>query len=83
MTRTERKLRKTLSQEIDDGKILIKHTRSVEIHVTDSDGDTDYDATDRLVEKVAKVLGWGGYMCGWGGWVLEKGCVSQRAFNTR
>ena len=83
MTRTERKLRKTLASQIDNGQITVKHAGSVEIHVTDANGDTNYDATDKLTERVADTLRWGGYKCGWGAWVLEKNYVSQRAFNTR
>ena len=83
MTHVERKLRKTLASQIDNGQIVIKHTNSVEIHVTDTDGDTDYDATDELMKKATNILGWGGYKCGWGGWMIEKDYVPQRSFNTR
>ncbi len=77
MTRTESKLRKAgFNNEIDADQITFNGPREIEIYVTDSDGDHDYDATDELEEKVNKVLNWGGYKCGWGAWCLRKNYVS-------
>jgi len=45
----------------------------VEVYVVDADGSNDYDATDILKDRVCSVLGWGGFRCGHGGWVLSKG----------
>jgi hypothetical protein len=45
--------------------------REVEVLITDADGDTDYDATDRAADDVAGLLNWGGYRSGFGSWVLR------------
>jgi len=51
----------------------------VEVYVTEDDGTTDYDATEALSDRVGKVLGWGGFRCGYGAWVLSS---SYRASGT-
>lgn len=28
-------------------------------------------STERLMNKISKSLGWGGFKCGYGGWVLQ------------
>lgn len=53
-------------------------TDEVEVYVTESDGTLDYDATEALSNRVGKVLGWGGFRCGYGAWVLSG---SYRASN--
>jgi len=84
MTQAERKLRKAeLGSEIDNGEIIIKSPNEVEVYVSDYYGDHDWDATEELNDKVVKVLGWGGFKCGYGGWVLQKNHRSYRQFNTR
>jgi hypothetical protein len=84
MYANERKLRKSgFDNEIKDGRITINSGKEVEVYVVDADGDHDYDATDELSSKVAKALGWGGFKCGWGGWLLQKNYQSFRQFNTR
>jgi hypothetical protein len=32
-----------------------------------------FEATEELSTKVGEVLGWGGFKCGYGGWVLQNG----------
>lgn len=43
----------------------------VEVRVADIDGDCKDAATRTLKNKVARTLGWGGFRCGHGGWVLR------------
>ncbi len=43
----------------------------VEVMVVGIDEDVDYDATDTLSDRVGTVLGWGGFRCGYGAWVLS------------
>jgi hypothetical protein len=31
------------------------------------------NSTERLMNKISKALGWSGYRCGYGGWVLRAG----------
>ena len=83
MTHAERKLRKTLAQEINKGQITIKSAKSVEVYVTDADDNSNHEATDKLADEVMNILGWGGYKCGWGAWAIEKDYVPFRSFNTR
>lgn len=52
--------------------VTIKGTREVEIAVFDADGDLDFDATVATKETVQDRLGWGGFCCGHGGWVLQQ-----------
>lgn len=49
----------------------------VEVMVVDANKDVDYDATEFLSERVRVVLGWGGFKCGYGAWVLSNGHVSN------
>jgi hypothetical protein len=49
----------------------------VEIMVVDFNKDVDYDATESLTDRVRAVLGWGGFKCGYGGWVLSADHVSN------
>jgi len=44
----------------------------VEVMVVDGNKDVDYDATDTLSSRVGTVLGWSGYRCGYGAWVLSR-----------
>jgi hypothetical protein len=43
----------------------------VEVCVVDADGDCDREATRRKADRVRRALGWGGYSCGHGGWVVR------------
>lgn len=47
----------------------------VEVMVVDGDKDVDYEATDTLSDRVSAVLGWGGFKCGYGAWVLRNDYV--------
>lgn len=31
----------------------------------------DRNSTERLMNKISKAMGWGGFSCGYGGWVLQ------------
>lgn len=33
----------------------------------------DRERTDQAVTVASEILGWGGFSCAWGGWVLEAG----------
>lgn len=43
----------------------------------------DYDKTRRLVRKVSKVLGFGGFSCAHGGWVLSPDTIDRGDWNNR
>lgn len=43
----------------------------VEIYVKTKSGEFSQHLTEVKNNKVAKVLGWGGYKCGYGAWVLN------------
>ena len=43
----------------------------VEIYVTTKAGEFSKRLTEVKMGKVAKALGWGGYKCGYGAWVLS------------
>ena len=67
----------TITRKIEKAGITLKgitvnSTKEVEVSVTGRDGGVSYDATQRKAYKVMKVLGWGGYRCGHGGWVIQK-----------
>ena len=82
MRNSERKLRKNgMGEAIEKGQITINGTREVEVAVYHEayPDMIDYDATSELVEKVRQVLGWGGYRCAGGFWVLNKDYQGNRA----
>lgn len=71
---TPRKIRNLLVQNgfVEEELDCIEFsTDEVEVYVKESDGTTDYDATEALSDRVGKVLGWGGFRCGYGAWVLS------------
>jgi len=79
MNRTEKALRNAgYGVEIDDMNwIIIESTRKVIIDVTDLGGDTDWERSDLLAEKVIQCLStdkhpWGGFRTAGGFWYLEK-----------
>ena len=79
MKRSEQKLRKAgLGKYIDNGSLVVD-TREVLVEVKDSDGDLDWDKTDRLAKRAMKALGWGGRKAAGGHWYLEKDMVSNDA----
>jgi hypothetical protein len=71
MTRTEQKLRKA---NIDLTGVTISGSE-VEIYVENSE-----TATKRKMNQISKVLNWGGYRTGFGGWVLRKGYTGNGDF---
>ena len=73
MTTAERKLRTAgYGTQIDNGSIVINRSNVEVATHHKKDGSVNYTATDKLAAKVAKVLGWGGFKCQWGGLVLQK-----------
>ena len=48
-------------------------SREVECVLYNEHGKVDHDATEELADKVHELTGWGGYRCGYGGWLLRKG----------
>lgn len=68
---TVRQITKQLKEAgIDTANIKINRDE-VEIYVETKAGEYSRRLTDALMNKVSKVLHWGGYRCGWGAWVLE------------
>lgn len=51
----------------------------VELAVLDYDGDVDYDRTEKLLDEMMALLGWGGHRTGWGSWILRPGFVADDA----
>ena len=45
----------------------------VEVYVTKKNGEFSRRLTEIKVNKIAKVLGFGGFSCAYGGWVLREG----------
>ena len=80
MTTTERKLTKA---GISMKGVTIISTSEVEVAVIGRGGEVSENATRRQVSKVGKALGYGGFRCGHGGWVLRKGYRSQGDFNDK
>ena len=54
-------------------KIEILSKDEVEVYVADLEGYVDYDANEKMMEKVSKLLGWGGFKTGYGSWILQEG----------
>jgi len=63
---------KTLRVENIDLTHIEINKNQVEIFIEDANfpGTADEDATNKLMERVSDVLGWGGYQSGYGSWVL-------------
>lgn len=55
----------------------------VEVYVVDEDDDIDYDKTDELKDRVHELLGWGGFRCIYGGWVLQANYQSPGDWNDK
>ena len=54
----------------------------IEVAAYDQDGDIDFDATELLKNQISDILGWGGFGCAWGGWVLQAGyACDSRDYN--
>lgn len=53
--------------------VTFTNARELEIAVLDADGDLDFDATLDRTHEVSRVLGFGGFRCAGGHWVLRKG----------
>jgi len=73
---TARQIKKALQEagiDPNSKNFLSIEKNEVEVWVTDEDGRDDYDKTESFKLKVLIALGnWGGFRCGYGGWVLRK-----------
>jgi hypothetical protein len=80
---TSRQIKKALeAADIPLDYIKISN-REVEIFIpSEFDSEVaDFDATEDLMDRVQKVLHWGGHRCGYGAWVLREGyVVDERDF---
>ena len=53
----------------------------IEVYCTDSSGEIDREQTEAKSDLVASAFGWGGYKCGYGGWVMREGVESSGDWN--
>lgn len=74
--------RKLTAAGINLESVTIRSTREVEVAVM-VNGECDRSKTERVRRQVAKALGWGGFRCAWGGWVLRKGYAAAGDWNDR
>lgn len=79
-----------ISRKLEDAKFNMTHLVQVgrdtlEVLVTDSDGDVKPDATRRAMRKAQKTLGvnWGWFSTGYGGLVARDGFRPSRGWNVR
>jgi hypothetical protein len=68
---TARQITKKLTVAGIDLTHLTIDRDEVTVYVTDADGDRDYDATAALKDQVCEALGFGGFRCAYGAWVLQ------------
>jgi len=56
-------------------------TDEVEVYVSRKDGEFSQRLTDIKAEKVSNALGFGGYQCQHGGWVLQNNYKSKGEYS--
>jgi len=72
MIKNRNQLARILRENDLADKVIIHHYNEVEIYLQDEEGYTDYGATDDTFNEVTKLLGWGGFSTGYGGWILKQ-----------
>jgi len=55
----------------------------IEICVNTKSGEFSQRLTEAKMNKIAKALGWGGYRCGYGGWVLQATTIDMGEYNDK
>lgn len=60
---------KQITKKLEAAGLSLKHieVRKGEIEVWTG----NFNSTKRLVNKIGKILGWGGFSCAYGGWVMR------------
>ena len=49
----------------------------ITIGVLAANNECDREATEAALDHATEILGWGGFSCAWGGWVLRAGYQSH------
>jgi hypothetical protein len=79
---------KQITKKIVDAKISLANItiakNSIEVFIPSPHGNyADSGKTKKLASKLCKLLGFGGYSCAHGGWVLEASPINMGDWNDR
>lgn len=81
---TKNQIEKKLSASNIDLSFVEISRNEVEIMVPEADGtEADWDRSEELSDEVSGILGWGGFRCGYGAWILQNGYRVQSDCNHR
>lgn len=75
--------KKLIEAGLTEDQFKVLSTKTVEIAVDVEDSRADLVLTEEAAEKAVAALQWGGYRCGWNGWVLKADYTFKRSTNIR
>jgi len=81
---TKNQIQKALQRSgIELAGISINSSRELSVMIMDSDGDVDFKNTNHMAAAVGTAVGWGGFECASGEWILQDGYRVGSEINQR